>query len=275
MKIFVSHAHEQATIADALTLALRQDGHEVFFDRDALKAGEGFHATIRASIQQIDLLIFLVSPQSLESGSYARTELEIARERWPNPSGHVLPVLAEATPFATIPSYLTAVTVLAPQGDPVAETAARVASLTAREADRIAIELAARRQRVATITVALGLVTGGCWWALRPAPPSLPVAKCRLDVQVLVPVAGSAGDAGIANIDVLTSDGMRRGFVVVAGVASVEAGPLTDPDERWIIEASPADGSTPVRFNLVGCPSAPLELQHNDPRVVLQLAQRP
>jgi hypothetical protein len=53
----------------------------------------------------------LISPAALAEGRYTRTELKLAQEKWPDPSGRILPVIASKTDWETIPPYLTAVTV--------------------------------------------------------------------------------------------------------------------------------------------------------------------
>jgi len=72
------------------------------------------------------LFIFLISPESVASGSFALTELAFARKKWKHPKGHVLPVMLARTQLKRIPRYLTAVTFLEPQGDVAAEVAASV-----------------------------------------------------------------------------------------------------------------------------------------------------
>ncbi|MCP3959322.1 MAG: toll/interleukin-1 receptor domain-containing protein [bacterium] len=129
MQIFLSYASEQRPLAERLALALGAEGHEVFFDRASLGAGEAYDQQIRESIAECDLFLFLVSPESVEEGGYARTEMGFAAERWSHPDQRVLPVIAEATPFDQIPTYLRAITILEPAGDPVAETVAAVAKL--------------------------------------------------------------------------------------------------------------------------------------------------
>mgnify|MGYP002130733995 CR=1 FL=1 len=47
MKIFLSYASVDRDLAEQICLALQESGHEVFFDRDDLPAGEAFHAAIR------------------------------------------------------------------------------------------------------------------------------------------------------------------------------------------------------------------------------------
>jgi tetratricopeptide (TPR) repeat protein len=127
MKIFLSYAAEQRPVAEPLALALEADGHEVFFDRHDLPVGGSYHDRIRDAIDEADRYVFLVSPQSVEPGSYALTELSLAQARWPRPSGRVLPVMAVPTPFEHLPAYLGAVTVLQPKGNLAAEVAAQFA----------------------------------------------------------------------------------------------------------------------------------------------------
>ena len=114
MRIFLSYAGVHRSIADAIVLRLRQAGHSVFFDLDALPLAESYDERIRRAIDASDALVFLVSPESVTPGAYALTELEFARRRWEDPSGKVLPVMIADTDYAHIPAYLRAVTVLEP-----------------------------------------------------------------------------------------------------------------------------------------------------------------
>ncbi len=129
MKLFLSYPSGQRELAERLTLALEAEGHKVFIDRSGLKAGESFHQRLRESIRAADGMVFLVTPDSVRPGSYALAELNFAQQHWRRPSGHVLPVIVSPTPIAAMPPYLTAVTVLEPRGDAVAETVAAVAQL--------------------------------------------------------------------------------------------------------------------------------------------------
>jgi hypothetical protein len=128
-KIFLSHAHEQTDIAQKVALALQQEGYEVFFDRNSLPPGVGFNRAIREELFEADLFIFLISPAALADGRYTRTELKLAREKWPEGSGRVLPVIASKTDRETIPPYLTAVTYLEPEGNLAAEVVVSVRHL--------------------------------------------------------------------------------------------------------------------------------------------------
>ncbi|MHC4742422.1 MAG: toll/interleukin-1 receptor domain-containing protein, partial [Planctomycetota bacterium] len=125
MRLFVSFASEDREIAEQIALALRVS-HEVFFDRDTLPAGGDFNTQIRDYIAKSDVLIFLISPESVRSGSYALSELKFARKRWSSPKGHVLPVMVRNTPIEDVPNYLKAVNILEPEGNIAAEVAAAV-----------------------------------------------------------------------------------------------------------------------------------------------------
>ena len=144
-----------------------QDGHETFFDRDQLPPAEGFHAQIREAIAAADLVVFLLSPESIESSSYALTELNLVKERWPNPSRRVLPVLVSKTPYEAIPAYLGAVTILEPRGNVVADVLAEVAR----------IERGRTRRHVVLIGsgVAAALAIAVAVFLMRPPSPTTTV----------------------------------------------------------------------------------------------------
>lgn len=127
MRIFISYSSKHRDVCERLQLALEAGGrHQVFVDRSELVPGKPFDETLRKGIGACDLLLFLISPESVAPGSYALAELGIARARWRHPEGRVLPVKVAATPTESIPAYLRAVTILEPQGDVVAETLAAV-----------------------------------------------------------------------------------------------------------------------------------------------------
>jgi len=152
VKLFLSYPSAERATAERLALALEAEGHEVFFDRSDLVTGEGFHQRLREAIQSADAMVFLVTPAAVAPGSYTLAELDIARRRWRRPAGHVLPVLVAPTPIASLPPYLSAVTLLQPHGELVAETVAAVARLDGSGG--------ARGRRIA-IGAALGLVLLG------------------------------------------------------------------------------------------------------------------
>ena len=115
--VFLSYAAERRALAERISLALRAEGFGVFFDRTDLPPGTGFDARIRTALGRSGLFIFLLSPESIDKGSYALSELAFAREKWPTPGGRVLLVLVEPVPIESVPSYLRAVTILVPSGE--------------------------------------------------------------------------------------------------------------------------------------------------------------
>jgi hypothetical protein len=155
LKLFISYPSNQRDLAERLRIALEGEGHSVFTDRAELKEGETYHEALREAVDAAEGLIFLITPRSVAPGSYALTELDLAQRQWRSPAGRVLPVLVEATPLASIPPYLRAVTLLQPKGDVVAETVAAMARLRGDS----------RRGRwIALAAVLLAIAAGTGWW---------------------------------------------------------------------------------------------------------------
>jgi sulfatase modifying factor 1 len=155
MKIFLSYARQDGEQAKLIYLALRDQGHSVFFDRADLPAGDEYHNRIREAIQDSGLFIFLASPLALDAGSYTLTELEIAEKS----RRRLLPVLLGGVEVATLPPALKTVTVLQPGGNVVASVAAEV--------HRIARKV--RRSRLKQLGAALcilGLLGAGVFYAV-------------------------------------------------------------------------------------------------------------
>jgi len=130
MRIFVSYAFEDSVLAEKLATSLSNDGHQVFWDKRNVNAGEPFDSRIRQAIWRSYLFIFLASPEALEQGSYARAELTIAAKKWASPANHVLPILTRGS-MEQLPAFLR-VSLLESAGDVVAEAAFAV-SLIARK----------------------------------------------------------------------------------------------------------------------------------------------
>lgn len=130
-RVFISYASEQDEVARHLELSLKGEGHGVFHARTSLPPGESFDDRIRAAIDNSDVFVFLVSPESVAPGRYTLTELKFAEQKWDHPAGHVLPVVLAPVPKDAMPPYLKSVTWLQPKGNVTAEVAAAVARLTA------------------------------------------------------------------------------------------------------------------------------------------------
>lgn len=132
MDLFISYSSKYRELTERLRLALEAEGHQCFVDHTELEPGQAFDAELREAIDECDAFIFLVSPESVATGSYALAELNLAQQRWRHPQGRVLPVMVAPTPMASIPPYLKAVTLLQPKGEVVAETLAAVTRMGSR-----------------------------------------------------------------------------------------------------------------------------------------------
>ena len=154
MKIFLSYSSKDRSLAEPIYLALRAQEHSVFFDRSDLPPGEEYDVRIRDAIESSDLFVFLVTPNSLNPGSYTLTELDIAEKTWPQPGGKMLPVLLGPAEIPKLPPYLRTVTVLEPVGN--------VPAAVANAVHRIATAKWRRYRNIAAAAVAVGaaLVAG-------------------------------------------------------------------------------------------------------------------
>lgn len=141
MQIFLSYASEDRSLAEEIQLALLGAGHVVFFDKASLPAGGDYHSRIEAAVKRCDLFIFLISPNSVASGSYALTELKFARLRWHHPKERVLPVRLHGTAWEAIPPYLKSVTVLEPEGNVPAEIVGAVSAIAIDDTPSVALEI--------------------------------------------------------------------------------------------------------------------------------------
>ena len=183
MNVFISYASEYRPVAEKIAVGLVQDGHETFFDRDQLPPGDGYHAQIREAIAAADLVVFLLSPESIESSSYALTELNLVKERWPNPSRRVLPVLVKKTPHEAIPAYLGAVTIFEPRGNVVADVLAEVAKIDRRPRRRRVLLIGSAAAAAVAIAVAV--------FVFGPRPAATTVLGTVTDALTGTAVAGA------------------------------------------------------------------------------------
>jgi hypothetical protein len=163
-------------------LALAGAGVETFFDSERLAPAGEFNLAIRSAIRGSDLFIFLASRESLEPGSYTLTELGIAQRRWPHPAQRVLTLLADDTPIGALPPYLSAVTVLKPSGNLVAETVDAVALWRERRRRRWLIGAGIAAGAVVPAAVAL--------WLAAPVPVAPAAGPVETDADI---------DGGIPN----------------------------------------------------------------------------
>lgn len=143
MNIFLSYASEHREIAERIHLKLVNAGHEVFYDRQNLRPGHSFDLKIKEEIERCDLFVFLLTPESIEPGSYALTEVDLAQRKWLNPEGRVLVVDLGLHQGQSIPPYLRANILLSPKGDPASETLFAVENLGKQRSFQSAAETSA------------------------------------------------------------------------------------------------------------------------------------
>ncbi|MEM9457706.1 MAG: toll/interleukin-1 receptor domain-containing protein [Myxococcota bacterium] len=154
MRVFISHSSRQRAMAEQLTVALRSEGHTVFFDRDSVEVGEAFHAKIRQEVRRAHAMVFLIDSTSVEEGSLARTELRIAEHEWDSFGQRVVPVMAERTPMSEIPANLREADIIPAGGN--------LASEVSYSLDRLArARTGARLKSVAVVAVAVLLLALG------------------------------------------------------------------------------------------------------------------
>jgi TolB-like protein/Tfp pilus assembly protein PilF len=80
--VFLSYASEDATAAERICTSLRAAGIEVWFDRNALRGGDAWDATIRQQIKMCALFIPVISNKTQARGEgYFRLEWKLAVDR--------------------------------------------------------------------------------------------------------------------------------------------------------------------------------------------------
>ncbi len=117
MRIFLSYASQDRATAEDVCVALTASGHDVFFDKQSLRPAGNYRRKLRKAVDQSELFVFLVSPESVAPECFARAELSVARKKWQNPENRVLPVMLRPTALDRVPAYLKSVTILEPEGD--------------------------------------------------------------------------------------------------------------------------------------------------------------
>ena len=155
MRIFVSHASEDRSEADRLAISLRARGHHVFLDNDDLPPGGDYQSRIERALAKCDLFCFLISTHSIAPKRFTLSEVNIARRRWPNPSGRVLPVIVEQVPIDSIPAYLRSVSILESHGDLVADVLNGIDAMRPKAPWRSPVVLGAGALSLVVLVVAI------------------------------------------------------------------------------------------------------------------------
>lgn len=247
MRVFISYSSAYHDTAESVAIRLREDGHEVFFDRHSLQSAQEFDAGIRREIRRADLFILLITPEAVRDGAYTRTELDLVQRQWPKPSGRLLPVMLAPTPISDVPPYARAVTVLQTKGNLVAEVAARVAEMAA--------ERRGKRSRYLLLAVACMALLGTAGYQLIAHYLSGErgddeVQTCYLAVRLQLD--GSTPAAYTLRVG---GGGISRDFSTAAGGTAnihVTGRQIT----QWELTVIDRDGQTLGTIPLSGCPGS-------------------
>ena len=119
--VFISYAFEDREIAEDLYHALERAGHTAFLDKKALPIGQEYNVHIEDLVSKSDYFVFLISPDAIQSGTYALTELQYAEAKWGKEPEGIVPVMIRPVDTKALPSFLRQTTYLSPKGNATAE----------------------------------------------------------------------------------------------------------------------------------------------------------
>ena len=162
IRVFLSYAHEDRNIAEAIYFALSEENHRVFFDKASLSKGTPYRKKILREVRRTDLFVFLISPSSVKTGGFALSELSEAKRRWPRPNDRVLPVVIRDVDLDSVPPYLREITFLVPEGETSADVATHVATVGRRRVP----------QRLAAVAFVVVGVIASFYVAINGVPPN-------------------------------------------------------------------------------------------------------
>jgi hypothetical protein len=78
--VFVSYSRVDQLVCDQVVRELKERGHAVWRDREAIHGGQVWRASIERGIRAADVFVILLSPGLLENPDHTREELEFARK---------------------------------------------------------------------------------------------------------------------------------------------------------------------------------------------------
>src|SRR5919202_1951329 len=100
-QVFLSYADEDRTTMEKIRNSLRRESITVWTNRTDIQTGEAFDEAIKRGIEQADNLVFLLSPDSVNS-TYCQRELDLAVSL----HKRIIPVLVRSTEPNQVPSVL-------------------------------------------------------------------------------------------------------------------------------------------------------------------------
>ena len=100
-EVFLSYAHEDRETMEKIRRSLRGEGITVWTNITDIQTGEEFSAAINRGIEQADNLVYLLSPDSVNS-TFCQQELDLAVSL----NKRVIPILVRKTDLMQVPSAL-------------------------------------------------------------------------------------------------------------------------------------------------------------------------
>ena len=118
LKVFLSHAQEDAKVASVLRAGLAKAGFEVWDPAEQVKAGDNWALELGKALQKAEAMVVLLSPAALTS-AFVQREIEYALgdERF---KGRLVPVVVRSV--KEIPWILEKLDVLRIESNPERES---------------------------------------------------------------------------------------------------------------------------------------------------------
>jgi hypothetical protein len=198
-QIFICHSDDTTAAAASIANSLRGRGYKVFLDQDSLPPGRSYDERIEKAITHSSVIIFLISPHSVQEGRYTLTELKFAAKKWPHAGNAVLPVMVAPTEISSLPEYLKGATILTPKGNLAAEVSHEVARLVPTRSRTKLLALAAIAAAIVISIIAIATSRGPSSTPApgftQPAPASNYSAAAAVTVPTTALLAQAAATA--------------------------------------------------------------------------------
>lgn len=78
--VFISYSRLDQLVCDQIVRELKERGHRVWLDREAIHGGDVWRANIEKGIRAADVFVILLSPNVSQRPDYTQEELEFARK---------------------------------------------------------------------------------------------------------------------------------------------------------------------------------------------------
>ena len=100
-QVFLAYADEDRATMEKIRNSLRRESITVWTNRTDIKTGEVFQAAIKRGIEEADNVVYLLSPDSINS-TYCQQELDLALSH----NKRIIPILVRETQEKQVPSEL-------------------------------------------------------------------------------------------------------------------------------------------------------------------------